>query len=156
MSRTRSNEEVVELYARASVANDLEELASLRHPDWSVDWPQSGERVGSHSSFAEIIRRNPGGHPTTTVTRIVGSEDRWVVTPGNTVVKVVGAGDAWWSEWLATYPDGQTYHVIDLIELRDGLVRHETVYWAAPFAAPDWRRPFVDDPSSAAPGPREP
>ena len=152
MAPTRSNQEVVEQYARASVANDLTELASLRHPDWTVDWPQSGERVRSTESFAEIIRRYPGGHPTTSVTRIIGSDDHWVVTPGNTVVKVMGGGDAWWGEWLATYPDGETYHVVDLIELRDGLVRRETVYWAAPFDAPDWRRPFVDFPESRRPG----
>jgi hypothetical protein len=41
-------------------------------------------------------------------------------------------------------PDGQAYQVIALIELRDGLVYRETVYWAPPFDAPEWRRPFVE------------
>lgn len=144
MSGNRTNEEVVEQYARALAGMDLDTLASLRHPDWSVDWPQSAERVHDSESYAEIVRRYPGGRPTATVTRIVGSEDRWVVTPGNTVLKIVGSGDSWWGEWLAVYPDGETYHVIALIELRDGRVRHETVYWAPPFAAPEWRRPFVE------------
>lgn len=144
MTQPMTNEEVVEQYARASAAVDLEALATLRHPEWTVDWPQSGERVHGTNSFAEIIRRYPGGPATTTVTRIVGSEDRWVVSPGNTMIKIVGSGDAWWSEWLTTYPDGTKYHVVDLIELQDGLVRRETVYWAPPFEAPDWRRPFVD------------
>lgn len=149
---SRTNEEVVEQYARASAAMDLAALASLRHPEWSVDWPQSGERVTASESFAEIVERHPGGKPVTTVTRIIGSEDRWVVTPGNTVLKLVGSGDVWWGEWLATYPDGEMYHVVDLIELRDGLVRHETVYWAPPFTAPDWRRPFVERAPSSPTG----
>ena len=144
MSRTLTNQEVVERYARASAAKDLEQLAGLRHPDWTVDWPQSGERVHGSESFAEIVRRYPGGSPTTELDRIVGSEDRWVLTPGNTVLKVVGSGDVWWGEWRMTYPDGQAYHVVDLIELRDGLVHRETVYWAPPFEAPEWRRPFVE------------
>ena len=44
---------------------------------------------------------------------------------------------------MLDYPDGSSYHVIDLIELRDGLVWRETVYWAAPFEAADWRAPWV-------------
>ena len=145
-----THEEVVRRYATASARNDLTELRRLRHPAWSVDWPQSGERVHSSEAFAEIVGRYPGGRPTVEVNRIVGSEDRWVVTAGNTVLKVAGSGDFWWSEWMMTYPDRQAYHVVDLIELRDSLVYRETVYWAPPFAAPDWRKPFVELTSQTA------
>jgi SnoaL-like domain len=138
-----TNEECVTRYAAASAAMDLDAMASLRHPDWMVSWPQSGERVRGTQAFAEIIANYPGGSPVTEVTRIVGAEDRWVVTAGNTVLKVVGSGDFWWSEYRLTYPNGDTYLVVDLMELRDGLVYRETVYWAAPFEAPDWRAPWV-------------
>ena len=143
MSDRPSNEEIVREYARASAEANLEALASLRHPEWTVMWPQSGERVTSSDSYAEIIRRYPGGRPTSKVERIVGSEDQWVVTGVGTVVRVGGTGDAWWSSWTVQYPDGQVYHCVDLIELEDGKVHRETVYWAPPFDAPDWRRPFV-------------
>ena len=33
-----TNEEIVHEYARASAELDIEALASLRHPDWSVAW----------------------------------------------------------------------------------------------------------------------
>ena len=56
----------------------------------------------------------------------------------------VGSGDFWWSEWRVTYPDGGVYLVVELLELRDGLVYRETVYWASPFEAPDWRAPWVE------------
>ena len=146
MSDRPTNEAIVRRYAASSAGNDLEELARLRHPDWSVEWPQSGERVHSTESFAAIVEAYPGGRPRVEVSRIVGSEDRWVLTPGNTMLRVGGSGDFWWSEWRMTYPDGQEYQVVDLIELRDGLVHRETVYWAPPFEAPDWRRPFVEGP----------
>jgi hypothetical protein len=139
-----SNEECVRRYATASAAHELEALAPLRHPDWMVSWPQSGESVHGTEAFAEIIANYPGGAPATEITRIVGAEDRWVVTPGNTVLQVAGSGDFWWSEWRLTYPNGEVYLVVDLIELRDGLVYRETVYWAPPFEAPDWRAPWVD------------
>jgi hypothetical protein len=138
-----TNEEIVREYARASAEFDLVTLERLRHPGWSVMWPQSGEMVKGSASFAEIVKRYPGGSPSTKVERVIGSEDRWIVTPGNTVLRVAGTGDAWWGEWVMTYPDGQVYNCVDLIELRDGLVYRETAYWAPPFNAPDWRRPFV-------------
>ena len=139
-----TNEECVRRYAAASAAHDLEALPGLRHPDWMVFWPQSGERVESSQAFAEIITNYPGGAPKVEVTRIIGAEDQWVVTPANTAIRVAGSGDFWWSEWRLTYPDGVVYLVVDLFELRDGLVYRETVYWAAPFEAPDWRAPWVD------------
>jgi hypothetical protein len=141
-----TNEEIVREYARASAEIDLDTLGRLRHPEWMVLWPQSGERVSSTDSYAEIVRRYPGGAPIAEVERIVGGEDRWVLTGANTVVRVAGTGDAWWGEWRMTYPDGQVYNCVDLIELRDGKVYRETVYWAPPFDAPDWRRPFVELP----------
>jgi hypothetical protein len=139
-----TNEELVARYAESSVEGDLEALARLRHPEWSVAWPQSGERVHSSEAFAEIARNYPGGRPKSEVTRVVGAEDHWVVTPGNTVLKVAGSGDFWWSEWRMTYPDGAVYLCVDLVELRQGLVYRETVYWAAAFEAPDWRSPWVE------------
>lgn len=139
-----TNEECVRQYAAASAAFDVQALAALRHPDWMVAWPQSGERVRTNEAWSEVIANYPGGVPATEVTRIVGAEDRWVVTAGNTVLKVAGSGDFWTSEWRLTYPNGDVYLVVDLMELRDGLVYRETVYWAAPFEAPDWRAPWVE------------
>jgi SnoaL-like protein len=139
-----SNEEIVREYARASAEANLEALATLRHPEWTVLWPQSGEKVTSSDSYAEIVRRYPGGRPTSRVDRIVGPEDQWIMTGANTVIRVSGDGNAWWSSWTVRYPDGQLYHCVDLIELEDGKVHRETVYWAPPFDAPEWRRPFVE------------
>ena len=139
-----TNEECVTRYGAASAAHDMPALTALRHPEWSVYWPQSGERVHTSEAFSEIIANYPGGAPATEITRVVGSEDQWVVTAGNTVMLVAGSGDFWWTEWKITYPDGAVYLVVDLMELRDGLVHRETVYWAAPFEAPDWRAPWVE------------
>jgi SnoaL-like domain len=151
MPERLSNQEVVSRYAAASAALDVASLGELRHPEWTVFWPQSGERVHSSEAFAEIVANYPGGAGRSEITRIVGSEDRWVVTPGNTVLLVAGSGDFWWSEWRVTYPDGAVYLVVDLLELRDGLVHRETVYWAQPFEAPGWRGPWVDRPGVTSP-----
>jgi hypothetical protein len=142
-----TNDQCVRQYAAASAAQNLEALPGLRHPDWMVFWPQSGELVHGSEAFAEIIANYPGGAPKAEVTRIVGAEDQWVVTAANTALRVAGSGDFWWSEWRLTYPNGEVYYVVDLLELRDGLVYRETVYWASPFDAPAWRAPWVERPT---------
>ena len=140
----QTNQDIVTRYGAALASHDMAALAELRHPDWTVYWPQSGELVHSTQAFAEIIENYPGGAPTIEITRTVGAEDQWVVTAGNTPLRVAGSGDFWWSEWRIEYPTGEAYVVVDLIELRDGLVHRETTYWAAPFDAPAWRAPWVD------------
>jgi hypothetical protein len=139
-----SNEDTVRAYTEASAARDFDGLGRFRHEDWQALWPQSGERVLGHACWAEMAQSYPGGRPEVSLDRLVGSEDRWVVTPGNTVARVAGSGDFWWGEWRMTYPDGKVYQCVALLEMRDGLVWRETVYWAEPFEAPDWRRKFVE------------
>ena len=146
-----TNEEIVQRYVEASAANDQEALGRIRHRDWQAMWPQSGERVVGHRNFTEIAHQYPGGKPQITLDRLVGSEDRWVVTPGNTVARIAGSGDFWWGEWRMTYPDGKAYQCVTLIEMRDGQIWRETVYWAEPFEAPDWRRAFVEVVDESAP-----
>ena len=143
----QTNQDIVTRYGAALAAHDMTALAALRHPDWSVYWPQSGELVHSTQAFAEIIANYPGGAPIIEITRTVGAEDQWVVSASNTPMRVAGSGDFWWSEWRIEYPNGEAYVVVDLIELRDGLVHRETTYWAAPFDAPAWRAPSVDRPA---------
>lgn len=150
MAGRATNEEIVRQYAEASAACDSAGLAHLRHPDWQALWPQSGERVHGHASWAEIAQRHPAGRPEISLDRLVGSEDRWVVTPGNTVARIAGSGEFWWGAWRMTYPDGKVYECVSLIEMRDGLIWRETVYWAEPFPAPDWRRPFVEQSTEPA------
>jgi len=138
-----SNEDLVRSYVEATVAGDLEGVAALRHSEWSVHWPQSGERVMDEASYDQIIRHYPGGSPTSRVKRIAGTEDRYVATPSGTLARVGGQGDFWVGEWEVTYPDGVTYLCVDLMDLRDGKVWRETVYWAPLFDAPAWRGQWV-------------
>jgi ketosteroid isomerase-like protein len=139
-----TNQQLVQRYARASIEGDFAAMAEMRHPDWSVEWPQTGERVRGTENYAAVVESYPGGRPTTTVRRVIGSEDRWVLSPANTVVRMAGEGEAWTTEWAMTYPDGTDWYCIDLLELRDGKIYRETVYWAPPLPAPGWRSGWVE------------
>jgi hypothetical protein len=53
------------------------------------------------------------------------------------VRRIAGGGDLWVSECVITYDGAPTYSV-SIMELADGLVTHETQYFADPFpASPD-------------------
>lgn len=140
-----TNEEVVRSYAAAQMAFDFEMLNSLRHPDWTAIWPQSGELLRGSTNEQAMMDHYPGGPPRVVKTeRMVGSEDHWATTPFGGAYRVEGEGENWWGEWQMQYPDGRIYLTVILLELRDGKVFRETVYWAERFDAPAWRAPFVE------------
>ena len=140
-----TTEELVHKYAAAHIAQDHDALATLRHPEWTSVWPQSGELLrGSHNDRL-MIENYPGGAPRVVAQeRIIGSEDRWGLSPFGGLYRVAGEGENWWGEWRMRYPDGREYLTVILLELRDGKVFRETLYWPEPFEAPEWRKPYVE------------
>jgi hypothetical protein len=62
--------------------------------------------------------------------------------------EIRGSGDLWIAEGLLTYEGGHTLHYVKIIQLRGEKVERETLYFAEPFDAPEWRRPWAE------PGPR--
>lgn len=133
------SEDLVRRYVEAVAANDFETMARLRDPEWHEDWPQSAERVPSSEAYRQIHQNFPGGMPRVELTDLAGAEDHWVITPSMTIQRIAGSGDNWTAEGLNTYSNGEVYHVIELLRLHDGRIRHQTTYFAAPFEAPAWR-----------------
>lgn len=139
-----SNEEVIRAYLQALIDNDADAMARFRDPGWTSEYPQSGERIRGHTNERAIADNYPGGMPDIDPGRIVGSEDKWVVTPSFTFQRIVGSGDTWWGEGKARYPDGSTWHVATMYELREGRILREVAYWAEPFDPPAWRARWVE------------
>jgi len=138
-----SNREVVERYL-AAIPGDQATMRALRHPDFVEDWPQSGERVRGADRMAEIDANFPGGLPSGGVERIVGSEDRWVMTPTYTVLKVAGSGDVYTGLMRATYADKSEWWITTFLELKDGKIHHATTVFGPRLAAPEWRGEWVE------------
>jgi len=140
----RSNEEVVNAYLQSLSHNDEHAMGALRHPDWAVDYPQSGERIRGHANDRAIADNYPGGVPEISPQDVIGSEDRWVVSPSFTYERIVGSGDTWFVHGKAVYPGGSIWYVASIYHLRDGLIHHEITYWAQPFEPPAWRAQWVE------------
>jgi hypothetical protein len=141
----RSNEQVLRDYLEAHRVHDYDLVGTMRAPDWVCEWPQSGERVVGSANDRAIMDNWPGGLPEAGErVRVVGSEDRWVMTPSFTFERVVGDGDSWWADGTGSYPDGSTWFAAGLFELRGGRIRRETWYFAPPLEAPAWRAQWVE------------
>jgi hypothetical protein len=106
----------IEEHWAASEAGDVELEHRLYAEDAVLDYPQSGERFVGRSTIAEQ--------------RSVHPAERHF-----TLRRVVGTGSVWVSECVITY-DGVPTISVSVMEFDDGLVVHETQYFADPFEAP--------------------
>jgi hypothetical protein len=115
----------------ASERGDIEAEHAIYAQDAILDYPQSGERFRGRAN----IQAQRGGHP---------AERHFNVR------RIHGGGDLWVSEVVITYDGAPTFSV-SVMELADGLVVHETQYFADPFdAAPD--RAALAEAIPSAPG----
>jgi hypothetical protein len=117
--------EVRELLDRLLAAMDPAQEFETRHEDFTVEFPQSGERM-SRDGLRSMQEAYPGGAPIIRLRRLVG------------------AGDVWVAETVVRYEDGSVWHGVDTIEFRDGKIWKETRYFAEPFEAPEWRAQWVE------------
>jgi hypothetical protein len=101
-----------------------EQEYALRHEDYTMEMPQSGERIRGR----EAMRAFQEAYPTQPTIRL----RRVVVRPGLWVVEAVNDYG------------GSVSRMVDIIELRDGKFFRETRYYADPFEAPAWRAQWVE------------
>jgi hypothetical protein len=146
MMAEASGRMVVERYARAVQDKDFDALAALLTDDFIDEMPQSGERTRGKENYLASARNYPGGVGTVEPksVRLVGAEDRWVLTPMFTQLRIEGSGDVYTYVGSVRYPNGETWQMIAIIELRNGKVAKSTTFYAAPFDAPEWRAPYVE------------
>jgi hypothetical protein len=96
--------------------------------DFVQEWPQSGERLSKATALklGESYREMSGTSPQFTYKRMLGGGDVFVV------------------EGTIDYGDGIPVSYVGIGEVRDGKVSKITEYFANPFEAPAWRKPFVE------------
>jgi hypothetical protein len=135
---------IFEAFLRAVNSRDAAALGELVHPDYIDSYPQSGERTHGLENLRAIIEGYPGGFEDKGTNRVVGSEDRWVVTPAFTLLRIEGAGDTFTGVQRVRYPDGSVWHVLSIGEIRDDRVWRVQTFFAPVFDAPAWRSSFVE------------
>jgi len=114
----------VQQHWEASESGDIEAEHVIYAADAILDYPQSGERFRGRSK----IQAQRGGHP---------AERHFAIR------RILGSGDLWVSECVITY-DGVPTYSVSVMEISDGLVTHETQYFADPFEASPGRAALAE------------
>ena len=97
----------------ASDASDFEVEHEIYREDAVLDYPQSGERIRGRHNIQESRFVQP-------------NRKRF------TVRRMIGSGDLWVTEFVLSY-DGIPSYTVSIMEFREGLVAHETQYFADRF-----------------------
>ena len=113
----------------ASDANDFKTEHEIYDEDAVLDYLQSGERIRGRHNIQESRSVQP-------------NKKRF------TVRRIIGSGDLWVSEFILSY-DGMPSYAVSIMEFRDGLVVHETQYFADRFD-PDASRAHLVERMSAS------
>jgi SnoaL-like domain len=103
----------LQLHWDASDAGDFDIEHEIYHEDAVLDYPQSGERIRGRRNIQQSRFLQP-------------NKKRF------TVRRMIGSGDLWVTEFVLGY-DGVPSYTVSIMEFRDGLVAHETQYFAARF-----------------------
>jgi hypothetical protein len=109
----RTAREALKRHWDASDANDFEAEHDIYREDAVLDYPQSGERIRGRRNIQESRFVQP-------------NRKRF------TVRRIIGNGDLWVTEFVLTY-DGVPSYTVSIMEFREGLVVHETQYFADRF-----------------------
>jgi hypothetical protein len=113
--------EVRQLIDRLIQAMDPALEYEARHEDFTVEFPQSGERL-DRDGLRRLQTTFPGGKP-----------------PKIDLRRLTGAGDVWFGETVIHYPDGTVSFGVTRVEFCDGKILKETRYYGEPFQVPAWR-----------------
>ena len=114
----------LERHWNASDAGDFDAEHEIYREDAVLDYPQSGERIRGRKKIQESRFRQPN-KKRFAVRRIVGREDLWI------------------TEFTLSYDDIPSY-VVSIMEFREGLVSHETQYFADRFDPSPTRAHLVE------------
>ena len=137
------NRELINRFYDALNSRRFDQISELVDPDVVQEWPQSGERIKGLKNFRAVMENYPD-LPSVEPRSVSGTEDKWVLTPSWTPLRITGSGDVYTVESRITYPNGEVWSGVSVVEFRNGKASKMTEYFAAPFPAAEWRSSWVE------------
>jgi hypothetical protein len=125
MDERQAHQFLTELYTVLSAEKEYE----LRHEDYVMEMPQSGERIRGRENmlgFQKALANNLPNPPTIRIDRVRVRDGMWV------------------KEGVNDYGDGMVSNSLVIYELKDGKIWRDTRYYSQPLEAPDWRARWVE------------
>ncbi|GAA5530248.1 nuclear transport factor 2 family protein [Herpetosiphon gulosus] len=118
--------ELVTQFWQLMQTNDFAAVGSVLHDEYSLEWPQSNERIRGRAAFAQMNQEYPAaGAWQFTINRLIASDDQ-------------ACSDV-------SVTDGQVQaRVISFFMIQDGLIIKQVEYWPEPYPAPANRQHLVE------------
>jgi hypothetical protein len=128
--RTPNLEEMDQQEARGFIEALMADLGAesgyeVRHEDFVMEMPQSGELIKGRERMREFQAAFGGAAPAMRLRRVMVREGLWV------------------AEVLSDY-GGQEVHYVSIVELKDGKMWRDTRYYAEPLEAPEWHAQWFE------------
>jgi hypothetical protein len=124
MDEQQARQFLTEMFTNLSAEAEYE----IRHDDFVMEMPQSGERIRGRENMREFQRSfaDNSNPPTIHLRRVTVRDGLWIL------------------EGVNDYGEGRIFTVVAIFELEDGRIRRDTRYYAEPFKAPQWRAGLVE------------
>jgi hypothetical protein len=122
MDEQQAHRFLTDLYSR----HIPQEEYNVRHQDYTMEMPQSGERIRGRENMRAFQKAHPTPPSSLQVRRVLVKEGLWVV------------------EGVIDYADGRVFDLVVISELREGKMWRDRWYFAEPFEAPEWRSQWVE------------
>lgn len=106
-------------------ATNQEIVDEIYHEHAILEFPQSGERMVGLAN----IRAMRSAYPADVTL---------------TLLRISGEGAHWVGEHRVSYNDGPSNYGVCMVEVRDGRIAHEVIYFCEAFEAPEWRQQWVE------------
>jgi len=100
--------------------------SELYHDDVVLEFPQSGEWFKGKANQQAWRERYPAK---------LDFEPR----------EIRGSGDLWIAEAVLRYDGTNPVDIVKILQFRGDKVERETLYFAEPFPAAEWRRPWAEE-----------
>ena len=142
-----TNREVIERFVDAMNAAELDQAEQYLAVDVIEDYPQSRERIRGRANRRAVVENYPGRAERDFVPGKVGTivgDDQWVMTPTLSLLRLSGSGERFTVTGEIVYPNGERWHVIQLMEVHDSKIAKMRTYFAAPFEPAPYRAKLVE------------
>jgi ketosteroid isomerase-like protein len=115
---------LVERHHDASARGDMDAVHAIYAEDVVVVYPQSGERIVGRANLRALRESYPA-------------------KLDFTIDRITGTGNVWVTEYVISY-EGKPVNTVSIMEFDGAEVVRETLYFADPFEAPEWRSQWVE------------
>ena len=121
-----NNKHLIEDFWIIMNTNDFHAAANLLHDDYTLEWPQSGERIRGRHNFVLINSYYP-------------ADGKWTFR----INHILADGDTVFSDVMVS--DGKRHdRCITISTVKDEKIWKQIEFWPEPFPAPEWRAMWVE------------